>query len=96
MGCEDGLGFSTRKNGREDFVTKVSGSLLYGFPRARDPLRNADSMCLKWNVYARAKLLDKGLIGVGLLAPEAVVDVDGGDAYAKGLAGGGVGGEERE
>ena len=48
------------------------------------------------NVEADAEVFDEALVGVGLFAAQAVVDVDGAEADAEGFVGCGVGGVEGE
>jgi hypothetical protein len=45
---------------------------------------------------AQTELFDKGEVGVGVRATQSMVDVDGGEGHAKGIALLGVGGVEEQ
>jgi hypothetical protein len=51
---------------------------------------------VKGDVEGDAEVFDEALVGVGFFAAEVMIDVDGGEAYAEGIAPGCVGGVERE
>ena len=63
---------------------------------AADAVGDVGLVEVEGDFEADAEVFDELLVGVGFFAAEAVVDVDGGEAYAEGVAFGGVGGVEGE
>ncbi len=97
VGGEDGVGLAGGDEGVEKVVAEGAGGLLDGLAGAGDPVGDADAVEVEGDVEAGAEGFDKLPVGGGFFRiADAVVDVGGAEAYAEGLAGGGVGGVEGE
>jgi ribosomal protein S18 acetylase RimI-like enzyme len=96
VGGEDGVGGAGGEELVEDLVAEGAGGLFEGLAGGGGVGGDVDAVEVEGDVEAAAEIGDEGLVGVGLLGAEAVVDVDGGEAGAEGVAGRGVGGMEGE
>ena len=101
VGGEDAVGVAGGEEGGEEFVACVAGGFFDGLGISRgagvgDAGGDVGVVEVEGDVEADAEVFDELLVGVGFFAAEVVVDVDGGEADAEGVAGGGVGGVEGE
>jgi hypothetical protein len=101
VGGEDGVGVAGGEEGGEDVVADVAGGFLDSFGISvgtglRDASGDVGVVKVEGDVEGDAKVFDESLVDVGFFAAELMVDVNGGEAYAEGFAGGGVGGVEGE
>jgi hypothetical protein len=101
VGGEDGVDLAGGEQGGEVVVTDGAGGFFDGFGISSgtglgDAIGDAGLVELEGDVKAGAELLDEVLVGVGLGAAEAMVDVDGGEARSEGVVWGLVGGVEGE
>ena len=82
VGGEDAVGVAGGEEGVEEFVTGVAGGLFDGLGVAigsglRDAVGNVGVVEMEGDVEADAEVFDELLVGVGFLAAEIVVDMDG-------------------
>ena len=96
VGGEDGVGVAGGEEGGEEFVAGVAGGFFDGLFCGGDAGGDVGVVKVEGDVEADAEVFDELLVGVGFFAAEIVVDVNGGEAYAEGFAGGGVGCVEGE
>jgi GNAT superfamily N-acetyltransferase len=97
VGGKDGVGLAGGDEGVEEVVAEDAGGFFDGLSGAGDPVGNADAVEVEGDVEAGAEGFDKLPVCGGFFRiADAVVDVGGAEAYAEGLAGGGVGGVEGE
>jgi len=97
VGGEDGVGVAGGEEGGEVVVADGAGGFFDGLAGFGYAVGDAGLMEMEGDVVGEAEVFDEALVGVGLVAAEAVMDVDGGEADAQGLACGvvcGVDGEE--
>jgi len=96
VGGEDGVGVSGGEEGGEEVVADSAGGLFDRLAGLGYAVGDAGLVEVEGDVVGDAEVLDEALVGVGLGAAKAVMNVDGGEADAEGFAGGGVGGLEGE
>jgi hypothetical protein len=101
VGGEDAVGVAGGEEGVKEVVADSSGGFFDGFGISRsaglgEAVGDAGVVEMEGGVEGDAKVFDELLVGVGFGSAQAVVDVDGAEAYAEGFAGGGVGGVEGE
>ena len=96
VGGEDGVGVAGGDEGAEVVVADGAGGFFDGFVGAGDAVGNAGLVEGEGDVETGAEVGYELLVGVGFGAAKAVVDVDGREADAEGVAGSGVGGVEGE
>jgi hypothetical protein len=99
VGGENAVGVAGGEEGGEEVVADVAGGFFDGFWISRcaglsDAVDNAGVVKVEGDVEGDAEVFDELLVGVSFGSAQAVVDVDGAEAYAEGFAGGGVGGVE--
>jgi hypothetical protein len=99
VGGENAVGVAGGEEGGEEIVAEVAGGFLDSFgisvgPGLRDAAGDVCVMEVEENVELDAEVFDEALVGVGFCSAKTVVDVDGAEAHAEGIAGSGVGGVE--
>jgi len=98
---EDGVGAAIGDELTEEVVAQVARGLLDGLwlaggARVNDAVWNAGAADVQRNFEPQAELLDEGHVGVRLVSAQAVMDVDGGESGAEGVAWLGVGGVQQK
>ena len=78
----------------EGAVAEGAGGFFQGFAGGDDVGGDVGAVEVEGDVELSAEVGDKGLVDVGFVASDAVVDVDGGESDAQGGFGSGVGGVE--
>ncbi len=96
VGGEDGVGLAGAKEFAEGDVAEVAGGFFRGLSGSGDAGGRVGVVDAEGDVEAAAERLDEDEVGVGLFAAQTVVDVDGREAYAEGVARQLVGGVEQE
>ena len=94
VGGEDDVGLAALEEAMEDLVTEVARGVFEAFAGGGGAGGYVDAVGVEGEVEVGAEVSDEGLVGVGLGAAEAVVDVDGGEADAEVGVRRGVGGVE--
>ena len=95
VGGEDGVGLAGGDEGVEEVVADGSGGFFDRLAGSGGPLGDVGLVDVERDVEFGAEGFDEVAVGSGFFGgADAVVDVGGGEAYAEGLAWGGVGGVE--
>ena len=92
VGGEDVSGGAVGEELAEALVTEGAGGLFEGLAVGAGAGFGVNAEGVEGKVELVAESLDEGLVGVGLLAAQGVIDVDGGETDAESLAGERVGG----
>ena len=92
VGGEDGVGVAGGEECGEEFVASVAGGFFDGFGISigagfGEACGDVGLVEVEGNVEADAEVFDELLVGIGFFATEVVVDVDGAEADAEGVAG---------
>lgn len=95
VGGQDGVGPAAAKESVKDLVASVAGGLFEGLAGCCGTSGDVDGMDMERDLQAGAEVLDEALVGVGLGAAYAVVDMNGREADAESQLGEDVGGMER-
>ena len=93
---EHGVGLAGGDEAAEGFVAEVAGGFFEGFAVGGGVGARIDGVDGEGNLEAGAEGFDKGLVLLGFLAAEGVIDVNGGKTDAERVAGQRVGGVEEQ
>ena len=96
VGGEDVGGVALGEEGLEGLVAEGAGGFFEAFLVEGGLLASVDAADVEGDGEAGAEGFDEGLVGVGFVGSERVIDVECGEADAEGVARLGVGGVEEK